>query len=313
MRRLLVVLLVSVLALAGCGGPSKDSSGPLGDIDVSGAANKAPKVKGVKGVKTKKVDSLSVQSGKGKKLADGDTVNVNYVLYNGKTGKSLTSTYKDGAAVALTLDKKQDKLLAPSIIGKNVGERLVIAAPATDFYGPQGAEQAGVGATDTLVLVAELVSEFKAPEATGTISDVEVSGASGKKPTVTVKKNFFVAETESKATKGGDGTAVKAGDSVKVTYVGIDGRTGKEFDSSYKTGKAADFTLDAQSVIPGFVKGLVGKKVGSRVLITIPYTDGYGVAGNAQAGIKGGDSLIFVIDIAKTGPAPAAPQAPAAP
>src|SRR5699024_7316562 len=120
-----------------------------------------------------------------------------------------------------------------------------------------------------------------------------------KKPTVESKKNLVVGKTQSKVLKEGNGATVKKGDSVKVRYVGVDGRTGKEFDSSYKRGKPAVFTLDPSQVIPGFVKGLADQTIGSRVLVTIPYTDGYGPTGNPQAGIKGGDSLIFVVDLVK--------------
>ncbi len=37
--------------------------------------------------------------------------------------------------------------------------------------------------------------------------------------------------------------------------------------------------------------------VGSRVLLVIPPADGYGKAGNSSAGIKGTDTLVFVVDI----------------
>jgi peptidylprolyl isomerase len=37
--------------------------------------------------------------------------------------------------------------------------------------------------------------------------------------------------------------------------------------------------------------------VGSRVMLVIPPKDGYGSAGASQAGIKGTDTLVFVVDI----------------
>jgi peptidylprolyl isomerase len=37
--------------------------------------------------------------------------------------------------------------------------------------------------------------------------------------------------------------------------------------------------------------------VGSRVLLVIPPKDAYGSAGQSQAGIKGTDTLVFVVDI----------------
>jgi peptidylprolyl isomerase len=50
-------------------------------------------------------------------------------------------------------------------------------------------------------------------------------------------------------------------------------------------------------VIPGWSDGLLGKKVGSRVLLSIPPAEGYGKQGSSQAGIKGTDTLVFVVDI----------------
>ena len=37
--------------------------------------------------------------------------------------------------------------------------------------------------------------------------------------------------------------------------------------------------------------------IGSRVLITIPPALGYGKDGNTQGGIKGTDTLVFVVDV----------------
>ncbi|MGH3499978.1 MAG: FKBP-type peptidyl-prolyl cis-trans isomerase [Nocardioidaceae bacterium] len=306
MRRLLVLLLLPALLLTACGGGKDDGGGSSGASDlsgikVSGQSGKEPKVSGVKGVSTKKIETRTVSEGDGAKLSDGQTINMSYALYKGSSGKPVASTYKQGSTVPVTLNEAKDKLLSGAIVGHKVGSRMLIAGPAKNFFGPQGNPQAGVKADDTLVLVAELISKFQPPKATGSISDVDVTGAWGKKPTVKAEKGLVVDKTESKVLKKGDGPAVKKGDKVQVRYVGVDGTTGKEFDSSYKRGKPASFTLDPGQVIPGFVTGLSGKKIGSRVLVTIPYTDGYGAAGNPQAGIKGGDSLVFVIDLVKKG------------
>ena len=47
----------------------------------------------------------------------------------------------------------------------------------------------------------------------------------------------------------------------------------------------------------GWDKTLVGQKVGSRVVVAIPPKDGYGSKGQPTAGIKGTDTLYFVVDI----------------
>lgn len=308
-RRLLICVFVSALTLTGCGGGSSSdassasaSAGALGDIKVSGDFGKLPTVEGVKGYQTTKVEATTVSDGDGATLADGDTVNVSYALYDTTTGKSVNDTYSSGAPLALTIDEANDKLLSASIVDKAVGSRLLIAAPASEFYGDQ-ATASGVDPKDTLVLVTDLVSVFTAPKATGTISDVTVTGVPGKAPTIKAKPNLYVTKTQSKVLRAGKGVTLKAGASVKVNYAGVDGRTGETFDSSFERGQPATFTLDTQ-VIKGFSQGLVGKKVGSRVLVTIPYTAGYGAEGSPPS-IQGGDTLIFVIDIISTGKAAA--------
>jgi len=299
-RRLLVGLFVSVLTLTACGGGDSESSAStspatsLSGVTVSGDSGEEPTVEGVKGFETSKVVSDTVSEGDGELVADGDTVNVDYVLYDASTGKSLQTTY-DTAEVALPIDETEDPLLAGSIIDSKIGGRLIIAAPASDFYG-DSAQTAGLSPDDTLVLVTELVSKFAAPKPTGTISDVTVTGPPDKEPSVEAMDDLFVARTQSKVLRTGKGVTLRAGDSVEVDYVGFDARTGETFDSSYESGTPATFTLD-DAVIKGFSQGLVGKKVGSRVLITVPYSAGYGPEGNPQAKIEGGDSLIFVIDI----------------
>ena len=92
------------------------------------------------------------------------------------------------------------------------------------------------------------------------------------------------------------GPLVGEGQSVEVNYYGVNGRTGKKFDESFTNGQPVAFSL--AQVVPGFSKGLVGQRQGSRVLIAMPGKDGYDpMGGNPQAGIEVGDTLIFVVDL----------------
>jgi peptidylprolyl isomerase len=50
-------------------------------------------------------------------------------------------------------------------------------------------------------------------------------------------------------------------------------------------------------VVKGWDEGLLGKRIGSRVLLSIPPSLGYGAAGDSQAGIKGTDTIVFVLDL----------------
>src|SRR6476659_3131765 len=62
----------------------------------------------------------------------------------------------------------------------------------------------------------------------------------------------------------GTGPAAKAGDEVSVQYVGVNYKSGKEFDSSWSRNEPFTFTLGAGEVIPGWDQGVQGMKVGGR-------------------------------------------------
>jgi peptidylprolyl isomerase len=74
-------------------------------------------------------------------------------------------------------------------------------------------------------------------------------------------------------------------------------RTGKVFDSSWKRGQSMNVPIATGQVIPGWDEGLVGQTVGSQVLLVVPPDKGYGDSGQPSAGIKGTDTMVFVVDI----------------
>ena len=94
----------------------------------------------------------------------------------------------------------------------------------------------------------------------------------------------------------GDGTEAVAGSTVLAHYVGVAHSTGEEFDASWNRGEPLRFRLGVGQVISGWDQGLQGMKVGGRRTITIPPHLGYGDRG-AGAAIKGGETLIFVVDL----------------
>jgi FKBP-type peptidyl-prolyl cis-trans isomerase FklB len=95
-----------------------------------------------------------------------------------------------------------------------------------------------------------------------------------------------------KILKEGLGRSPKAGDMVSVHYRGtfIDG---KEFDSSYKKGKAAELQVDR--VIPGWTEALQLMKEGAKWQIFVPSELGYGKRG--QGPIPPNSALIFEIEL----------------
>ncbi|MCA1691997.1 MAG: FKBP-type peptidyl-prolyl cis-trans isomerase [Acidimicrobiales bacterium] len=98
----------------------------------------------------------------------------------------------------------------------------------------------------------------------------------------------------------GDGPEATVGQNVEVHYVGVAWSTGEEFDSSWNRRSPFSFMLGQGRVIKGWDKGVAGMKVGGRRKLVIPPDLGYGRAGAAGA-IKGGETLVFVVDLLEVG------------
>lgn len=134
--------------------------------------------------------------------------------------------------------------------------------------------------------------EWTTSGATGSVS---VTGSTDTTaPAVKVDGPFSVAETQVHTLKAGDGPVVASNANVTVCYMGVNGRDGSVFDSSYQRGETVDFPLNG--VVPGFQKAISGQKVGSTVAVAVASADGY-PQGQPAAGIQPGDTLIFAIKI----------------
>lgn len=156
-----------------------------------------------------------------------------------------------------------------------------------------------------------------APAAAWTSDVPTVSGAFGDKPALS-----FTGSAPTDLLCGviseGTGPVVLKGQLLVADYLG-QVWNGKVFDNSYDRKASSGFQIGAGQVIPGWDNTLVGQKVGSRVLISVPPAAGYGAAGSSDGSIKGTDTIVFVVDIvsaysadAKSGvastPAAAAPK-----
>lgn len=134
--------------------------------------------------------------------------------------------------------------------------------------------------------------EWTLPGATGSVA---VTGSTDTAaPLVTVTPPFTVTETQVHPLQAGAGPVVPDTATVSVCYMGVNGRDGSVFDSSYERGAPVEFPLDG--VVAGFQKAIAGQHVGSTVAVAMTSADGY-PEGQPGAGILPGDSLIFAIKI----------------
>jgi peptidylprolyl isomerase len=123
-----------------------------------------------------------------------------------------------------------------------------------------------------------------------------VSGTFGTKPVLSFPKTKPSKTLQVKVLSTGTGPTVVKNNLLVVNYLGQIWQ-GKVFDNNYDTKAPLGTPIGAGKVIKGWDDALVGKTVGSRVLMVVPPAEGYGTTGNSDAGIKGTDSLAFVVDI----------------
>jgi peptidylprolyl isomerase len=308
-------LLLAVLT--GCSSPGSADAGCTPPV-TGGAASKLVKVTGDFGsapkvdfptpLKTKSTQREEIIPGKGAGLVEGQKVKIDLSVYNGTSGKSIEESKYDGSSLAsFVLNDKTIKGLTDGLKCAQVGSRVAVVVAPKDSFGPQGGtEQIGVAQDDTLVFVLDVVKAYL-PRANG--EDQAVSGslpavvlAKDGTPGITVPSAKAPTKLEVGVLKKGDGKKVKEGDSITVQYTGVVWDTKKVFDSSWERGEPAEFVAADGSktqggVIPGFADALIGQTVGSQVIAVIPPDQGYGSEGQPQAGIKGTDTLIFVVDI----------------
>jgi hypothetical protein len=168
------------------------------------------------------------------------------------------------------------------------------SSPVSDVFTPPAitGTATGNGTCPTAPPANAGAPEWTLPGATGSVA---VTGSTDTTaPQIDVSAPFSVTETQVHTLRPGDGPIVADTATVFVCYMGVNGRDGAVFDSSYQSGAPVDFPLDG--VIPGFQKAIAGQKVGSTVAVAMTSADGY-ADGQPSAGIQPGDTLIFAIKI----------------
>ena len=123
---------------------------------------------------------------------------------------------------------------------------------------------------------------------------------SSEKPDVTIPDEAPPTDLVSEDVIVGDGDQATSGQAVEVHYVGVAWSNGQQFDASWDRGETFEFRLGRGQVIQGWDQGVAGMKVGGRRRLTIPPEMGYGSRG-AGGVIKGGETLVFVVDLVGIG------------
>jgi len=299
----------AVAAVAGsamsAGSSASPTAGTYKLVTVTGAFGQAPKVKipavpgsGALYIKT-------VIKGTGAKLTKAESLIGDFAVYDwrGKTHKLIGSSYSTGLPTLFAGPLLPG--LEKALIGQKLGSRVLAVLPPADAFGVNGDPGIGVGPTDTVVFVVDMltsVGNTAGPSGKwlsnggGALPRV-TSGTAGTGPKITIPKTAAPETLRIRTLIKGCGPKVTKGEFIVVQYVGMIWRTKKAFDSTWSRRQPFGTAIGVGQVIKGWDKGLVGQTVGSRVLLVIPPADGYGPVGAPSAGIRGTDTIVFAVDI----------------
>jgi peptidylprolyl isomerase len=296
-------LILPLAGLVACGDDEGGSTAGAGieAVTVEGDPGEEPKVTWDSQVAPAEMESEVLVEGEGEPVEEGDSVLAHLWIGNGFSKSAAYSTYTADKPELLTVDDQLSGPIREGIVDQAVGSRVAVAANAEDAFGEMGNPQLGIGNKDGVVFVIDVIEKISSgPEGTErkpaawAPTPVEEGGvvtgfdfAAGQEPSGTLRQSVLVE---------GEGPVVKKGQTIYVDYLGQVLDAKKPFDESYSA-QPTSFQIGTGQVVKGWDQGLVGQRVGSRVILEIPPALGYGKTGNEQAGIKGTDTLYFVVDV----------------
>jgi peptidylprolyl isomerase len=299
--------VVAAVTLAGCGSDnsssnsSGSSSGGLGldGVHVSGAVGTSATVKFDGKITDSSSTTKVLFTGDGSKLGIGDSAVIHTVLADGSTQKTVENTYTEKRPALVTVTSQTPQLFRDALVGKTVGSRVLVYAPASQVFSGTPDPSSGIGSNDVLAVVVDIVDQplngpngsTHKPPAWAPKIQTDSKGVSGLDFAGTPKPDgrLHVA-----VLRQGTGATVKKGQLLGVKYFGAIYKGKKPFDQNFDAAPVG-FPIGVQQVVPGWDKTLVGQKVGSEVVLQIPPKDGYG--NKAQQNIPANSTLYFVVDI----------------
>lgn len=332
MRSQLAVLASAALlslTLAGCGtpvtsaGPSASASAepsaaasaapssaaptahpsiaPIATIDgisVEGAFGATPVISFTAPFAIDQTRSKVVIAGKGAPVTETSYVDVNYHGVNAYTSTTFDSSFARGQSAPFSLDGVVAGFKT-GLVGKNVGDRVLIVMPGKDGYDAQGGSGDGqILVGDTLVFVVDILDiDYQTPHGT------TVTPAAGL-PAVTadaqgvpsVALNTAAAPPAQQVTQpliaGSSTRKIAATDAIMVRYRMWSWKTGQLLTDKFgdpDSGKLSE-------TIQCWRDGLVNQTLGSRLLLICPPAVGF-PEGSPELKLDKGDTVVFVVDL----------------
>lgn len=267
---LLCALPLLALPLTGCGTGTDDSL-----PEVSGAHGVEAALAFPDGEPPADLLVEVLDAGEGGEVTEGDFVVAHYIGQVWGAEAPFNDSFEAGTAAGFSLDMVIEGW-REGLPGTHVGDRVLLSIPSALGY-PEGNEDVGIAAGDTLVFVVDVLGAFSddddfsaQPDAsdTGELAalPVTVDGALGGPATVAIKGGAAAPNELSTTTIAeGTGEPVGEGGTVVVSFAatGWDGTAG---GSTWDLGAPNAIAVGAGTVFDQ----LIGRPTGSRVVTLVP-------------------------------------------
>ncbi|MDR1188622.1 MAG: FKBP-type peptidyl-prolyl cis-trans isomerase, partial [Bifidobacteriaceae bacterium] len=236
-----------------------------------------------------------VEDGAGQLIEEGDIVSFDYAMFAGDTGRAGYSTYGAGQPETVNVGHQgMSTSFAEALMGSHVGAKIIYAR--VDNSGTMISDYAitqfmAVTVTGSRTIMKKAEGEPVPPVAglpkveSATDGEPSLESLVGSPPGALVAQPLIL----------GAGAALREGQTAWVHYTGWLWDGGTMFDSTWATGVPVPWELSVPETFPGLVEGLIGKPVGSRILLIVPPAKGPPV-GLTEA-IPEGSTLVYVVDV----------------
>lgn len=321
----LVALPALALGLAACGDEATTETAQGFDaVEISGEPGEVPEFDWSARLEASEPEVEVLDEGDGAVVEKDQQVLVDLALSNdfaqdvafetyGDTNPPLLWTVGNEAAPTTITDLVLDLFADEIVPGETtVGTRLAAVVDVGEEWEPETGLQfqpLNIGNEDGMAAVVEISSVVrpgpqgatKAAPAWSPLLERKGDDIVGLDTTGLPEPDAKSKELGKAILIQGTGKNVEKGDTIVANYIGQTYGGEKPFDSSYTAQTPATFAIGTGAVVKGWDQGLVGVKVGSRVLLRVPPELGYGDSPPQGSPIKAGDTLYFVIDVLATG------------
>lgn len=308
-----IAAVAALLMTTACssGGPTQDASGAdcvaPGDasksIELSGETGAELKLKSKTPVRTETTERSVITEGKGAVVAEGDAITYSITVFNGATGKILEAD--DGAGNMMPMANQDiegvfsaaagsDPLAGGVLSCATEGQRAVAVVPLASILNGSTPEDAGVPdmtEKDAIVVAVDTTKITRGDGAAASGAEDEIVcekldkrdeqypkvdlGDGASEPKITIPECMEPpTDLEMQVLEEGDGAVVAEGDEIMTNYVGVDWNGAVRFDGNWsETG--IPFSTEKGKLIEGFRSAMIGQKIGSTILVTMPSDQGY--------------------------------------